>query len=901
MGSASLARAIVLTALMALFALPGVSWAALDIHNESTAVSEFGGGDGIISPGDSLDVTETVRSSEPGDDLTGITGLVTTSTPNVTVPQGTSAFPTLGFGLTSANTTPYRVQVGGSLDCGQSVNLSLGLTADQGTAAVPFAISTGVASAPVDRTSVDVPHAIPDAATLTSTLPVAPVGRVKDIAVHIGKITHDYVGDLRIVLIAPDGTRVVLVDQRGGLASNFVDTTITADQGSPIAGASAPFTGTFKADGDLSAMVGRQQQGVWKLEVSDLSAGDLGTLDSWGISIADATCAAQPIASFVATPNPALPGDTVQFDASGTHDPVGTVDHYEWDFDDDGTFETDTGSSPLASHAFATRGAYPVSLRVTDDGLLQNVYTRTVNVTHPPTAVLTHTPLTPLTKQTVSLDASGSSDSDGPIADYSWDLDGDGIFETDSGTLDTNTTKFDTPGVHTVRVRVTDGDGATDTAALAITAANRPPTATIAAPGLGVVGRAMTFDGSPSSDPDGTVDKWEWDLDGDGSYETDAGSFATIQHTFDSAGPATVRLRVTDSDGDTATSSVTFPVTNAPVVVFSATPNPARPNQLVALSAAGSSDPDGSALTYKWDLDSNGTFETDTAAVATTSRSWATTGSRTLKVQVTDADGASTVATKIVDVNNDLPVPSVAVSGGTATAGTPVTFDASASNDPDGTIARYEWDLDGNGSYETDTAASAAAVRTYPNAGTVPVRLRVTDNEGGVATTTFSLLVDPAAAAGGTGGTGGTGGSGGTGGTGGTGGSGGSGGATPLGEFSAGLGGAPIQALKLARRTGLTMSCTSDRAMHCALTAMIDGRTAKKLHLARRPKAAKVGSVVLDVVAGGDGRFVLKLTKKARKALKRVKRLRRVRLIVKGTAVDGEGHTVSLTRVVLLR
>jgi hypothetical protein len=55
------------------------------------------------------------------------------------------------------------------------------------------------------------------------------------------------------------------------------------------------------------------------------------------------------------------------------------------------------------------------------------------------------------------------------------------------------------------------------------------------------------------------------------------------------------------------------------------------------------------------------------------------------------------------------------------------------------------------------------------------------------------------------------------------------------------------------------------------------------------------------VVAGGDGRFVLKLTKKARKALKRVKRLRRVRLIVKGTAVDGEGHTVSLTRVVLLR
>jgi hypothetical protein len=94
------------------------------------------------------------------------------------------------------------------------------------------------------------------------------------------------------------------------------------------------------------------------------------------------------------------------------------------------------------------------------------------------------------------------------------------------------------------------------------------------------------------------------------------------------------------------------------------------------------------------------------------------------------------------------------------------------------------------------------------------------------------------------------------------------------------------------------MTCTSDRAIRCTLTATIDGGTAKKLRLARTRKAAKVGSVVLDVPAGGNGRFVLKLSKKARKALKRAKR---VRLLVKGTAVDSDGHTVTLTRVVLLR
>jgi hypothetical protein len=56
------------------------------------------------------------------------------------------------------------------------------------------------------------------------------------------------------------------------------------------------------------------------------------------------------------------------------------------------------------------------------------------------------------------LDASGSSDSDGSIANYAWDLDGDGSIETDGGTKATLSHKFD-PGVHHVTVRVTDDKG----------------------------------------------------------------------------------------------------------------------------------------------------------------------------------------------------------------------------------------------------------------------------------------------------------------------------------------------------------------------------------------------------------------------------------------------------------
>jgi hypothetical protein len=159
------------------------------------------------------------------------------------------------------------------------------------------------------------------------------------------------------------------------------------------------------------------------------------------------------------------------------------------------------------------------------------------------------------------------------------------------------------------------------------------------------------------------------------------------------------------------------------VASLTATPDPARPAQVVTLDASGSSDPDGGALTYKWDLDNNGSYETDGGAVATQTKSWAVPGNYTVKVKVTDADGASAVASQVAAVVNELPVAVLVVSSGEAVAGSPVTLDASGSSDPDGTIARYQWDLDANGSFETDGATTPTVTRTYPNPATIPVKL----------------------------------------------------------------------------------------------------------------------------------------------------------------------------------
>jgi spore coat protein H len=71
-----------------------------------------------------------------------------------------------------------------------------------------------------------------------------------------------------------------------------------------------------------------------------------------------------------------------------------------------------------------------------------------------------------------------------------------------------------------------------------------------------------------------------------------------------------------------------------------------------------------------------------------------------------------------------------------------VYFSAFGSSDPDGKIMHYAWDLDGNGSLETDaTSTSGYTYYTYAKPGEYTVTLQVTDNEGGTATDTVHVSV----------------------------------------------------------------------------------------------------------------------------------------------------------------
>lgn len=176
-------------------------------------------------------------------------------------------------------------------------------------------------------------------------------------------------------------------------------------------------------------------------------------------------------------------------------------------------------------------------------------------------------------------------------------------------------------------------------------------------------------------------------------------------------------------DEDTLTVGAAGPA-NQPPVASAGGPYAGAPGVPLTLSATASTDPDGSIVSYAWAFGDN-----TTGSGATVSHAYATSGTYTATVIVTDDRGAADTAQATVTIasGGGGNVAPVAEANGpyTATVGVPVTLSSAGSMDPNGTIVGYAWTL-GNG----QTATGAAPSVTYTVAGTYTVTLTVTDNGG---------------------------------------------------------------------------------------------------------------------------------------------------------------------------
>jgi subtilisin-like proprotein convertase family protein len=136
----------------------------------------------------------------------------------------------------------------------------------------------------VTYNSLDVPKAILDVATITSTLFVPDDGAILDLDVRID-LTHTFDSDLAIALIDPFGRRIPLAQNRGGGGDNYSGTTFDDEAGTSIASGAAPFSGSFRPEQPLAYLDGRTLFGTWTLQIADQVGGDVGTLNAWQMTV----------------------------------------------------------------------------------------------------------------------------------------------------------------------------------------------------------------------------------------------------------------------------------------------------------------------------------------------------------------------------------------------------------------------------------------------------------------------------------------------------------------------------------------------------------------------------------------------------------------------------------------
>jgi DNA-binding beta-propeller fold protein YncE len=157
-------------------------------------------------------------------------------------------------------------------------------------------------------------------------------------------------------------------------------------------------------------------------------------------------------------PYTGIEGQAISLDGSGSSDSNGSIVLYEWDIDNDGTYDY-SSSSPAQSHTYTLPGVYTIKLRVTDNLGSTGEATTTAGISAiNPTASFTVTPAIGTEPLTVNF-TNASSGYNLPLS-YEWDFENDGI--VDSTDRDPAFV-YMIPGIYTVKLVVRDSTGYTDT------------------------------------------------------------------------------------------------------------------------------------------------------------------------------------------------------------------------------------------------------------------------------------------------------------------------------------------------------------------------------------------------------------------------------------------------------
>jgi PKD repeat protein len=451
---------------------------------------------------------------------------------------------------------------------------------------------------------------------------------------------------------------------------------------------------------------------------------------AWEIDVTPGNC--MPYA--YSTHHPDLPqtNKAITFNGNDSYDLDGSVVTYQWDWDNDGTYDA-TGVTP--SHTYTTDDDHEYTLKVTDNsggvGYEHNVVTTHTGNHAPQFGFLYISQDSADTSETIFFNASGYDD-DGDIVSYQWNW-GDGNVSTTSSPAASHV--YTTPGSYHPTVTLFD-DGTpvksvTSPGPYTIDVAAAAPSAEVFwTPEEPHPGTTISFTAFGSS-PNGPINQYTWHW-GDGTANT-VTSGPNASHAYAAAGDYNVTVTVRDTTNVSGTGpaqTVSVKTNWAPHAFFTVTPQCATPNTTMTFDATGTTDSDSTVTAYHWDFDDGTTVDT---ATPTTTHSYTGEGTYTARLTASDGSATSDGWERIITVQStNCPPQDVyfTYTPSSLPSGSPITFTGHAV-DPDGSIASYTWTWgDGTADTVSPTSGGASTQHMYAAAGVYFVQVVARDNQG---------------------------------------------------------------------------------------------------------------------------------------------------------------------------
>ena len=538
--------------------------------------------------------------------------------------------------------------------------------------------------------------------------------------------------------------------ENGGTIASYKWVQLTGANTATIANANAASTG-------VSGLVAGTY--TFQLTVTD-GAGKTAT-DAVTITVNPAVVPGPPSANAGADQTITLPTSSVTLTGSGS-ETNGTIVSYKWTQISGANTSTITASTSASTTVTGlVAGNYIFQLTVTDNSgvTATDVVTITVKpaiVPGPPSANAGADQTITLPASSVTLTGSGS-ETNGTIVSYKWvQINGPNTSTITASTSASTTVTGLVAGNYVFQLTVTDNSGITATDVMTVTV--NPAVVTPGAPVVDAGANqtitlpvsTVTLTGT-ASETGGTIVTYKWtQVSGPNtaSIATDAQASTGVSGLVQ--GAYTFQLMVTDNSGVTASDIVKITVNPAvvvgtPIVDAGANQTITLPTSTVTLTGTAS-ETNGTIVSYKWtQISGPNTATIANDAQASTGVSGLVQGAYTFQLTVTDNSGVTASDIVKITVNaagvNQPPVavpgPDLDISSAAASA---VPLDGSASYDPDGTIAAYQWLQTSGAGGVTITGSNTATPTVFGmQPGVYIFQLTVTDNQG--ATNSKSIVV----------------------------------------------------------------------------------------------------------------------------------------------------------------